>query len=138
MLKKRKQTIMAITYEYSEKDNLVYTKSVGILDMNDIKEYFTDLLRSEIIQNGFIEVVDLENVDDFTINFNDCFELRKIFKKLKDEKNYGGAVVYAPDVMVMSIAKLLSAVLDLVGISNINIVDDKNKINPLITMLRHT
>ena len=127
---------MAIEYDYNQEDNMVFFSPVGVLEADAVKDYFTRLLNSETIQNGFIEVVDLAGVDDFRIDFSDCIELSKLFKKLKIEKKYCGAVVYAESSMVKSIAKLLLSVLKLSGIANIIIVNDRNKITSAIENIR--
>ena len=129
---------MKIEYEYSEEDNLVFVNPVGIVDIKSFKEILINILNSDNIRQGYIDVVNFEKVDDFTINLHDCIELTKIFKKLKEKKHYRGAVVYAKDDTVLFMAKILSAVLGTVGITDIKIINnnDKNTIHSVVKEMR--
>lgn len=73
---------MTIKYQYDKDNNLLTLNFFDVLKSDEIVTYFSELLDKNIVDRGFIEVVDLNDVTDLTLTYFDLERLYQISKKL--------------------------------------------------------
>lgn len=102
---------MPIKYKYDSGNNIVYTYGIGEVTPEELKEYFEKVLNDDEIKNGFWEIVNASDVSNLTITFSDCIKLSSFIKRFSKEKNYQGALMYAPNKLSLIAIKLWFALL---------------------------
>ena len=102
---------MPITYTYDADANIVYTSATGEVNAAELGEYFENLLADEKISDRFWEIVNIEKVNNVTINYKDCVALSAFVKRFIKEKDYQGALLYSPRKLPYLAARLFFAVL---------------------------
>jgi len=65
---------MAISYEFDEKENIVYVTATGFLTSLDIMNYVEEWFQ-KINKPGVIELIDMNGVCDFLIQHSDVTKL---------------------------------------------------------------
>lgn len=102
---------MPIKYRYDSISNVVYTYGIGEVIPGELEEYFQKILRDSEIKNGFWEIVNTKNVTNVTVTFSDCIKLLPLIRRFVKEKNYKGAILYAPNKHSVSIIQLWFTIL---------------------------
>ena len=102
---------MPIKYKYDSANNIVYTYGIGKVTPDELKEYFEKILNDDEIKKGFWGIVNTSDVSNVTITFSDCIKLSSLIKRFVKEKNYQGALLYAPNKLSIAIIKLWFTVL---------------------------
>lgn len=73
---------MPISYEYEKETNVVNIKVTGVLTSGEIVNYFEQLLESNVVREGFIEVVDLNDVEDFVLRYSDLAQIQVLTSEI--------------------------------------------------------
>lgn len=97
---------MPIKYKYDSDNNIVYTHGIGEVTTFELKEYFEKILADEEIANGFWEIVNTKKVSNATFTFKDCVALSSLIKRFVREKDYQGALLYAPNRLSSHVIRL--------------------------------
>ena len=97
---------MPINYKYDSTSNVVYTYGIGEVTPSELEKYFQTILNDSEIKNDFWEIVNTSAVTNVTITFSDCIKLLPLIKRFVKEKNYKGAILYAPNKHFISVLKL--------------------------------
>jgi hypothetical protein len=101
---------MAISYNYDAEHNIVQVKAKGILSVENILNYVTTIIKNKDIKKGFVEIVDLESVEDLIFNYTDTIHFPDLWRKYL-EKGSLGSIIYAPTVLSYGIMRMLQTVL---------------------------
>lgn len=75
---------MPIEFEYNSAKNTLDLKVTGILKSSEIIDYFQKLLEGEFLENGFMEIVDLNKTTDFLLRYTDLEIIEDLTKKLNN------------------------------------------------------
>ena len=102
---------MPIKYKYDSGKNVVYTYAIGEVSYKELKEHFQIIFNDSEINNDFWEIVNACNLTNVTFTFSDCMDLLPLIKGFVKEKNYNGALLYAPNKHSISVVKLLVTIL---------------------------
>ncbi|MDH5180259.1 MAG: hypothetical protein OEZ39_09280 [Gammaproteobacteria bacterium] len=97
---------MPIKYKYDESSNVVYTYGIGEVTYYDLKDYFEKILLDSAVQSGFWEIVNTCDVINVTITLEDCMKLLTLIKRFVKEKQYKGAILFAPNKHSISVIRL--------------------------------
>lgn len=75
---------MPIDFEYNSAKNTLDLKVTGILKSSEIIDYFQKLLEGEFLEDGFMEIVDLNKTTDFLLRYTDLEIIEDLTKKLNN------------------------------------------------------
>ena len=103
---------MPIKYKYNSENNVVYTYGIGEVTACELEEYFQTILDDSQIKDNFWEIINTSAVTNVTITFTDCIMLLSLIRRFVKEKNYKGAILYAPNKHSISIIKLWFQILN--------------------------
>ena len=73
---------MTIKFKYDDKINTVNIKIIGVLESSDIIDYFKQIIDGDLVKEGFIEIVDLNEAADFVLRYSDIDKIRELSIKL--------------------------------------------------------
>ena len=102
---------MTINYEYSDSENIVYTRPFDTLTITDFVQYVGWLQDDSAIRSGFVEVVDFSAVRNFVLSYNDSWSMRQVFEKLRQQKGYAGSVLIGSNDYLYGMARMFESAL---------------------------
>ena len=73
---------MPIQFQYDKENNMLNLTVRGKLDSKEIVEYFNKLLEGKFLRKGFLEIVDLNEVEDFTLRYSDLEQIDRLTSEL--------------------------------------------------------
>jgi hypothetical protein len=101
---------MPIKYECDTVKNIVYAYPSGLVSVSDISEYFDKLGEDPNVGNEFIEVANLEGVEEFKFSYNDALQLPNLFAGLKKKKNHRGTILIGKKDFQFGMARMMSII----------------------------
>ena len=101
---------MPIKYDYDKDRNLVYAYPSGAILISDISQYFNTLIEDPNVENDFIEIVDLDGVNEFKFSYNEALELPNLFAGLKNKKNHRGVIIIGKKDFQFGMARMMSII----------------------------
>lgn len=117
---------MAIHYSYSSIENTIIVEAQGVLTIEEIESYVNEVIKDENIQDGFIEVFNLKDVQDFDFTFDCGKKVGTLYSRLLEDKKYRGAIHISPHEIHYGISHIMSAILE--DISIVFTIQDKSEI----------
>ena len=123
---------MPVSYIYDPDKNIVYTRGYGEVNAEELQEYFESVLADEHIANGFWEVVNTEDTTNVVLTFKDCVALISPVRRFVSEKEYRGAVLYAPIKIAYYVSTLLFGILRSTLPIALHVSDTKNDFQELV------
>ena len=103
---------MPVKFNYDPDRQLINVHPAGVLSISDIAEYMEAVLNDRAIGNGFVELVHLEQVDNFRFDYIKAMELTGLYEKMSKEKQIKGTVLLAPKDYQYGIARMCSLILE--------------------------
>ena len=97
---------MPIKYDYDADSNVIHCRPYGKLTVSEVDEYFQELVKNEQIQNGFLEIVHLKEVEDFLCASSEAQKMVESFRKIKDTKDINGTVFIGESDFHYGIARM--------------------------------
>jgi len=101
---------VAIVYEYDSESGTVSTEARGVITVMDMRDYVSEIIGRSDIASGFIEVVDVERVEDFVFRYSDTSVLKSLWPRFV-EKGCVCSIIYAPTDLGYGLMRMLQAVL---------------------------
>ena len=101
---------MAIRYECDKDENIVYAYPSGLVSMSDISEYFQKLGEDPDVGNDFIEIANLEGVEEFNFSYSDALQLPNLFGELKNKKKHKGTILIGTKDFQFGMARMMSII----------------------------
>ena len=101
---------MAIDYVYEPAERIIRTEARGIISARDINNYVSEIVGRVDIASGFIEIVNLEEVEDFEFKYSDTDTLKSLWPKFV-EKGCLCSIIYAPTDLGYGLMRMLQTVL---------------------------
>jgi len=102
--------LMAIDYTYESDNRIVRTEARGIISARDICNYVSEIIGRVDIASGFIEIVDIEKVEDFQFKYSDTDALRSLWPKFV-KKGCLYSIIHAPTDLSYGLMRMLKTVL---------------------------
>ena len=101
---------MAVEYTYDHENGMVKMEARGIISARDMCNYVSEIIGRADVASGFIEVVDLEKVEDFQFMYSDTYALKSLWIQFC-EKGCRCSIIYAPTDCGYGLMRMLQAVL---------------------------
>ena len=101
---------MSIDYTYEPDNRIIRTEARGIISATDMVDYVSEIIGRADIESGFIEIVDIENVEDFHFKYSDTEALSSLWPKVA-EKGCLCSIIHAPSDLGYGLMRMLQAVL---------------------------
>ena len=101
---------MAIDYAYEPDERIVRTQARGIISAKDMYNYVSEIIGRVDITSGFIEIVDIEKVEDFEFKYSDTDALRSLWPNMV-KKGCSCSIIYAPTDLGYGLMRMLQTVL---------------------------
>ena len=128
---------MPISYKIDREQDLIYTKVSGQLTIKMTIEYFKCIQEDENIRNDAIEIVDFDNVDDFTISYSDMRIITQSFQTAKSKKHILGTIFMSKSDVAYGIARMLQTLHEIANKQHIVVVvRSDEELNGIINALR--
>jgi hypothetical protein len=86
---------MPITYQYEADSKIVRAKAPELLTTKALIDFLTSIVKDIEIENGFVEVMDLELVRDLVITYSELSPFPYIWEKYM-KKGCEAVVIFAP------------------------------------------
>jgi len=102
---------MKIVYEYESSSNTLTVKPTGAISINDIFQYFNNVINDDSVKKIDIEFVLFDQVKDFAFSYSETHSLREQYRDMRKRKGYGLTVFVAKDGYHFGMARMLSSVL---------------------------
>jgi len=103
---------MPIKYKYDRNTNIVYSHPSGLISISDISQYFNKLLEDQNVGNDFIEIVNLDEVNDFQFSYDEALHLPHLITELKINKNYKNVIFIAKNNFHFGMARMMSTTIE--------------------------
>ena len=103
---------MPITYQYESGANIIHAKATEIVTTKEILNYVTNIIEDVTIENGFVEVLDLEFVKDLVVRYSELEPFPNIWGKYM-EKGCKGNVIYAPTEFCYGTIRMVQTVIEM-------------------------
>jgi hypothetical protein len=100
---------MKIEYQYFAENGFLISKPTGTITLKDLQNYTDELYNDKAIKSPFMEIVDLEHIDDFDFGYFEAEEVINLFKKLITLKGYKGACLVVENDMTKSMSNVISS-----------------------------
>ena len=114
---------MPLKHSYLPEENIIKVEALGELTISEIETYLNAVFNNDEIKNGYIEMLNLQGVVDFNFSFQCGRKVHKLYLKLFQKKQFGGAVHLAPNHLQFGISHILTAILE--GIADVYTVREK-------------
>ncbi len=101
---------MPITYRYDKDTNIVQTRANGLVSTRDMLNYVTSVIEDVRIKEGFVEIIDFQNVRDLMVSYS---ELTPFLDAWQDYVRMGcrAVVIYAPNDLGFGTFRMLKSFL---------------------------
>ncbi|MFO7949583.1 MAG: hypothetical protein R6U36_04350 [Candidatus Fermentibacteraceae bacterium] len=105
---------MPVEYRYWPQGPVVLARGIGVVSVNDLLDYGSDVLRRNYSLEGAVEYVDLGDVRDLQISFRGA---QRILPNYLEWSRRGalGSVFYAPSDLAHGIACMMCGALEAVS-----------------------
>ena len=97
---------MAISHTYDPDLNRLTMRASGTLTVPQLEVYLAEVLSNPDIREGFVELVDLSDVDDLAMKFAETSVFEPIWRKYVD-KGVARTVVLAPTDSTFGLFRML-------------------------------
>ena len=101
---------MAIVYKYDNENRKISTEASGVISTQDMRNYVSEIIGRTDIMNGFIEVIDIEKVEDFVFRYSDTDILKRLWPQFL-KKGCVCSIIYAPTDLGYGLMRMLQTVL---------------------------
>jgi hypothetical protein len=101
---------LPISYRYLSETGVVDTTVTGVVQTSDLMEYFNKLLDDPSIKPGFVEIFDMEGIEDFVVHYRETPAFRYIWERYL-EKGCRATIVVAPTALAFGTARMVQAVI---------------------------
>ena len=103
---------MAIKYEYDGDKNIVYSFTTGVVSISELTEYLNKLVEDPSVENDFIEIGNLDGVEECKFSYSDTLQLPDLFAEIKNKKNQMGTIFIAKKDFQFGMARMMSIVVE--------------------------
>ena len=103
---------MPITYEYDGEKNIVYSYTTGVVNMPELAEYFKNVAEDPKVEKDFIEIANLDGVEEFNFSYSDTLQLPDLFAEIINQKNQRGTIFVAKKDFQFGMARMMSIVVE--------------------------
>lgn len=98
---------MAVEYTYDEEAQIVHARPTGVLDPQQIIDYFERLTADDSVLPGFFEVVDFTELADIQVSFSQTTAMRLSYGILKKSKKVRASLLIGSDDFRYGMARML-------------------------------
>jgi hypothetical protein len=105
---------MPVDYVYREDDNLVNTTASGVVTLTEILQYIESVLSNPQIRKGYVEIVDLDRIDDIELTYKNLRTFPDLWKK-SIEKGCVGIIIIAQSDLAFGLMRMLQTVVSTVA-----------------------
>jgi len=126
---------MPIKYDYDKDKNIVYSYPSGLISMSDITEYFNKLVEDPNVENGFIEIANLNEVTEFKISYKEALQLPNSFAEVKYKKNHKGTILIGKNDSQFGMARMMSIISE--NESTVRVVRSQEDAEKVVNELRN-
>lgn len=102
---------MPYSYQYNAETNIIDSCWTGIFSVKDIHEYLTAVLADDRIQPDFIEIVNIEAVENLIVRYSETAPFEDIWKRFHD-KGCTATIIYAPTDKSYGTFRMLKSVVE--------------------------
>jgi len=103
---------MPIEYDYDQDLNIVYSHPFGNVSTAEIVAYFKDIAGDDRISDGFLEVVRLEKVEDFTFSSDQAANIAVAFNEIREKRGVSSTVFIGTSDMQYGVGRMFQAFMD--------------------------
>ena len=97
---------MAVTHTYEPDTNRIIMQASGTLTVPQLEVYLAEVLGNEDIRDGFVELVDLTEVEDLAFKFSETAVFEPIWRQYV-AKGVKRTIVLAPTDVAFGIFRML-------------------------------
>ena len=77
---------MKIEYQYFAENGFLISKPTGTITLKDLQNYTDELYNDKAIKSPFMEIVDLEHIDDFDFGYFEAEEVIVVIERPKENE----------------------------------------------------
>ena len=103
---------MPIKYEYDGDKNIVYSYATGVVTISELTEYVNNLVEDQRVRNDFLEIANLDGVEEFKFTYSDTLQLPELFAEIKNKKNQMATIFIAKRDFQFGMARMMSIVVE--------------------------
>jgi len=98
---------MSIEYEYNSFLNTVFTCLPRDQSISEVGAHFNRVIKDEGLKDGFIDVVDFEHIEDFSLSSNDATDIVRFLGRLKEVKKVRATIFISRSSVAFGTAHVL-------------------------------
>ena len=102
---------MTIEYEYRAEERIIRVASAGTLSLAQITEYFEKILREPEIINA-VEIVDSNEVDTFSISYDEGYQLKETIARLVTSGKIIGSYLVAENDFRYGMTRMFTSIVE--------------------------
>jgi len=100
---------LPVNYSYREDKNLLSTTASGDLTVIEVLQYLESIIGNSKIGRGFVEVVNLEQIDDITLTYRSLNRFPELWTKYV-EKGCAGTIIIAQSDLAFGMMRMVQTV----------------------------
>jgi len=101
-----------VEYNYDSQKNIVTVCPNETLTVFDISEYTQRVFVDSNIKNGFIDLIDFQEVHDFQFTYKEALNFPGLFTELINKKNQNGTIILTKNSLQFGIARMWAMIMD--------------------------
>lgn len=125
---------MPIVYSYHAKDHTVRTKVTGCLYVESVCEYLGDLITDPNVPDGFLEIVDFDEVTKFGFEHHNIRKILAAYKAMKRGTKAIGTIFVATNPVAYGLCRVQMGFYDGSGV--MEVVRSHENLEPTIERIR--
>ncbi|MDH5326364.1 MAG: hypothetical protein OEZ68_11515 [Gammaproteobacteria bacterium] len=99
---------MTIHYQYNKDINCVYSRLKGRINERNLGEHINAVSALNTLKRGWIEILDMSQIDALDLSYSDCVLLSTQWMKLQ-RAGCIGAISYAPNELTFGVSRMIKA-----------------------------
>jgi len=101
---------MTIDYIYEPENKIIRMEARGTISTSDMCNYVSEVIGRVDIPSGFIEIVDVEKVEDFLFKYSETDALKSLWSQFA-KKGCVCSIIHAPTDFCFGLMRMLQTVL---------------------------
>ena len=101
-----------VEYNYDSQKNIVTVYPNEALTVSDISEYAQKISVDSNIKNGFIDLIDFQEVHDFQFTYKEALNFPGFFTELINKKDQNGTIILTKNTLQFGIARMWAMIMD--------------------------
>ena len=121
---------MPITYHYDPETKIMHTRCAGVISVEATEEYVNALWSDDKIPYGIVDVISMDEVEDFAESKDDVWKYREMFARVADKRKYIASVLVATTPLHIGFARMFQSIIQEEGADWIMIANSEEEIKP--------